>query len=79
TVLGISLASQGILEMLGQSQQAENMIQHLGLAISPLGIAFDTTLIALSLSVGLVLLQTALQHYEQNLLLVIEREVRQYA
>jgi hypothetical protein len=79
TVLGISLASQGILEMLSESQQTENMIQHLGLAISPLGIAFDTTLIALSLSVGLVLLQTALQHYEQNLLLAIEREVRQYA
>ena len=40
----------------------------LGEAIAPLGIAFDTTLIALSLSVVLTFLQVGLQRREDNIL-----------
>ncbi len=74
TVLGISLAAQGIQVLLSQQQSAEAVTSQLGAAISPLGIAFDTTLIALSLSVCLVLLQTAVQRYEHALVIEIEEE-----
>ncbi len=76
TVLGISLAAEGIQKILMDQQSAQQMTQHLGDAISPLGIAFDTTLIALSLSVFLVLIQTALQRFEHALVLDIENEFR---
>ncbi|MBC6413401.1 MAG: hypothetical protein GDA45_00475 [Chromatiales bacterium] len=68
TVYGISLASDGIQKIIGEQQGLANLSNQLGDAIAPLGIAFDTTLIALSLSIVLTLLQTIVQRWENNLL-----------
>lgn len=76
TVLGISLAADGIQNIINTQQSFGQLSSELGKAISPLGIAFDTTLIALSLSVLLMLLQTALQRWEDNLLIDYENHIR---
>ncbi|MGU9977946.1 MAG: hypothetical protein ACNYNY_04620 [Candidatus Oxydemutatoraceae bacterium WSBS_2016_MAG_OTU14] len=76
TVLGISLAAEGIQSIIASNQSFGQLSTHLGQAISPLGIAFDTTLIALSLSVLLMLLQTSLQKWEDNLLIDYETKIR---
>ncbi|MDD9801008.1 MAG: MotA/TolQ/ExbB proton channel family protein [Deltaproteobacteria bacterium] len=76
TVLGISLAAEGIQSIIGAQGGLAQMSADLGKAISPLGIAFDTTLIALSLSVALVLIQTALQRWEDNVLIDVEHRLR---
>ncbi|MDD9824318.1 MAG: MotA/TolQ/ExbB proton channel family protein [Gammaproteobacteria bacterium] len=76
TVLGISLAAEGIQSIIGAQGGLSQMSADLGKAISPLGIAFDTTLIALSLSVTLVLIQTALQRWEDNVLIDVEHRLR---
>ena len=68
TVYGISLASDGIQNIIGEQHGLANLSNQLGDAIAPLGIAFDTTLIALSLSIVLTLLQTVVQRWENNLL-----------
>ena len=56
TVLGISLAAQGMGSMLTSASQEYSEV--LTEALEPLGIAFDTTLIALSLSLVLALAQS---------------------
>ena len=76
TVLGISLAADGIQNIIGSRSSLSDLSTELGQAIAPLGIAFDTTLIALSLSVFLTLLQTALQRWEDNVLVAYESRVR---
>lgn len=76
TVLGISLAADGIQRIINSSQGMGQLSTELGAAITPLGIAFDTTLIALSLSVVLVLLQTALQRWEDGILIDYENRIR---
>ncbi len=76
TVLGISLAADGIQNIIGSQHSLSDLSSELGQAIAPLGIAFDTTLIALSLSVFLTLLQTALQRWEDNILVGYESWVR---
>ena len=76
TVLGISLAADGIQNIIGSRSSLSDLSTELGQAIAPLGIAFDTTLIALSLSVFLTLLQTALQRWEDTVLVVYESRVR---
>jgi len=75
TVLGISLAAAGIQKIIS-NQQVSEFSSDLGQAIAPLGIAFDTTLIALSLSVLLMLLQTLLQRWEEAILIDYENSVR---
>ena len=65
TVLGISLASAGIQRIIGSSEGLGALSDSIGEAIAPLGIAFDTTLIALSLSLVLTLLQTLLHRWEE--------------
>ena len=75
TVYGISLASDGIQKIIGEQQGLANLSNQLGDAIAPLGIAFDTTLIALSLSIVLTLLQTIIQRWENNLLTNYENRV----
>jgi len=75
TVYGISLASDGIQKIIGEQQGLANLSNQLGDAIAPLGIAFDTTLIALSLSITLTLLQTVIQRWENNLLTNYENHV----
>lgn len=76
TVLGISLAADGIGAIIGARGGFADLASELGEAIAPLGIAFDTTLIALSLSVLLMLLQAALQRFEDDVLVACESRVR---
>lgn len=76
TVLGISLAADGIQNIINTQSNISQLSSELGQAIAPLGIAFDTTLIALSLSVVLMLIQTALQRWEDNLLVDYENRIR---
>ena len=76
TVFGISLAAEGIQRIIGKHQGLTQLSSDLGQAITPLGIAFDTTLIALSLSVVLTLAQTLLQRWEDNLLIDYEDRIR---
>ncbi len=67
TVLGISLAADGIRRLVSAERGISELSNELGQAIAPLGIAFDTTLIALSLSVVLMLVLTLAQRGEENL------------
>ncbi len=76
TVLGISLAADGIQNIIGSGRGLSDLSGELGEAIAPLGIAFDTTLIALSLSVVLTFLQIGLQRREDNVLGDFENWVR---
>ena len=73
TVLGISLAAESISGVISASQGA--LSDSLAQAIAPLGIAFDTTLVALSLSVVLVLLQTLLRRFEERHFVDLERQL----
>lgn len=76
TVLGISLAADGIRRIISSTDGLSKLSGDLGQAIAPLGIAFDTTLIALSLSVVLTLIQTLVQRSEERLLAGIESQLR---
>ena len=76
TVLGISLAADGIQRIIGTQQGLAQMSSELGEAISPLGIAFDTTLIALSLSIVLALAQLMLQRWENKIMTEYEHQMR---
>ena len=76
TVLGISLAADGIRRIIGSDAGISGLSGDLSGAIAPLGIAFDTTLIALSLSVVLTLLLSLVQRDEERILAAIEWEVR---
>lgn len=76
TVLGISLAADGIRGIIASDSGLSGLSTELGDAISPLGIAFDTTLIALSLSVGLALLLALVQRGEERTLTILERYLR---
>lgn len=76
TVLGISLAADGIQRIISSQSNISQFSNDLGQAIAPLGIAFDTTLIALSLSVFLMFLQTTLQRWESDILIDYENSLR---
>lgn len=76
TVLGISLAADGIRRIIASDSGLSGISNELGDAIAPLGIAFDTTLIALSLSVGLALLLALVQRGEERTLTILERYLR---
>ena len=76
TVLGISLAADGIRRIIGSDAGISGLSSDLSGAIAPLGIAFDTTLIALSLSVVLTLFLSLVQRDEERILAAIEWEVR---
>ncbi len=72
TVLGISLATQSLGVIL--ENNSSEVTQLLTSALTPLGIAFDTTLIALSLSIILALTQTFLYRWEErHLINLIEK------
>ncbi len=76
TVLGISLAADGIRRIIASDAGLSSLSGDLGGAIAPLGIAFDTTLIALALSVILTLFLALVQRNEERALADLEREVR---
>ena len=77
TVLGISLAADGITDMFAVEAGLTGLTTELGAAISPLGIAFDTTLIALSLGAVLLLILTLVQKREEHTLSGLERKLRE--
>ena len=77
TVLGISLAADGIRGIISSESGLSGLSSELGAAISPLGIAFDTTLIALSLSIALALLLALVQRGEERTLTTLERHLRE--
>ena len=74
TVLGISLAAESIGGLI--SSPDTNFSSALGDAVAPLGIAFDTTLVALSLSVVLMLGQTLTQRWQERQLQYVEQKIR---
>ena len=76
TVLGISLAADGIRRIIASDAGLSSLSSDLSGAIAPLGIAFDTTLIALSLSVVLTLFLSLVQRDEERILAALEWEVR---
>ena len=76
TVLGISFAADGIRRIIGSDAGLSGLSSDLSGAIAPLGIAFDTTLIALSLSVVLTLFLSLVQRDEERILAAVEWEVR---
>ena len=75
TVLGISLATESLASLLDTTES--DFSQLLSSALSPLGIAFDTTLIALSLSIALTLMQTLLYRWEEKFLIQFEQHQHQ--
>lgn len=77
TVLGISLATEGLGDLLGNSDA--EFSESLGQALEPLGIAFDTTLVALSLSIVYALCQTLLYRWEERHLLKLTEELKRDA
>ncbi len=70
TVLGISLAAAEIGKIVGSS--GLGIGDSINSAMQPLGIAFDTTLVALSLSIFLALVYTLLQRWEEQVFLFVE-------
>lgn len=74
TVLGISLAAESIGGLI--SSPDTNFSSALGDAVAPLGIAFDTTLVALSLSVVLMFGQTVTQRWQERQLQHVEQTIR---
>ncbi len=79
TVLGISLAAEGIRRIISSETGLAGLSGDLGGAIAPLGIAFDTTLIALSLSIVLVLILSLVQRGEERILSTAEQLSRKKA
>ena len=77
TVLGISLAADGIRRIISSDAGLAGLSSDLSGAIAPLGIAFDTTLIALSLSVLLTGFLALVQRGEERTLAALEWEVRE--
>ena len=75
TVLGISLAADGIRGLIASDAGITGLSTELGSAIAPLGIAFDTTLIALSLSAVLTGLQFLVQRREERTLATLELQL----
>jgi len=76
TVLGISLAADGIHRAFKAQASISGLSSELGDIIAPIGIAFDTTLIALSLSVFLRLVQTSLLRWENAFLTEYANHIR---
>ena len=74
TVLGISLASESIATIISSNDAGFGGA--LGEAFTPLGIAFDTTLISLTLSVVLMLIQSLLQRWQERKLHELEQTLR---
>lgn len=77
TVLGISLAADGIRRLIASDSGLSGLSDELGAAIAPLGIAFDTTLIALSLGALLMLFLNLAQRSEERALMTLERQLRE--
>ena len=72
TVIGISGAVSGFTGFLNNSGDVEQIKEGIGQVTSNLGLAFDTTLLALFLSVLVMIPLVLVERYESNLLLGID-------
>jgi biopolymer transport protein ExbB/TolQ len=72
TVLGISGAVSGFSGFINNSGDVEQIKKGIGTVTNSLGIAFDTTLLALFLSVLVMIPLVLVERYESNLLLGID-------
>lgn len=72
TVLGISGAVSGFSGFINNSGDVEQIKKGIGSVTNSLGIAFDTTLLALFLSVLIMIPLVLVERYESNLLLGID-------
>ncbi|MGL5831806.1 MAG: MotA/TolQ/ExbB proton channel family protein [Waterburya sp.] len=72
TVLGISGAVSGFSGFINNSGDVEQIKKGIGTVTNSLGIAFDTTLLALFLSVLIMIPLVLVERYESNLLLGID-------
>ena len=72
TVIGISGAVSGFSGFLENSADVEQIKEGIGQVTSNLGLAFDTTLLALFLSVLVMIPLVMVERYESNLLLGID-------
>lgn len=72
TVVGISSAVSGFSEFLSESGDVEQIKEGIGLVTGGLAVAFDTTLLALFLSVLVMIPLVLVERYESRLLLGID-------
>ncbi|ELS00870.1 hypothetical protein Xen7305DRAFT_00005710 [Xenococcus sp. PCC 7305] len=72
TVVGISSAVNGFTSFLGRAEEIEQIKEGIGFVTSGLAVAFDTTLLALLLSVLIMLPLVAVERFESRLLLAVD-------
>ncbi|WP_052055963.1 MotA/TolQ/ExbB proton channel family protein [Myxosarcina sp. GI1] len=72
TVVGISSAVNGFSSFLSSAEEIEQIKEGIGLVTSGLAVAFDTTLLALLLSVLVMLPLVAVERLESQLLLSVD-------
>lgn len=75
TVLGIGNAVRGFTNVLGGSQGTEELVDALGGVTAGLGTAFDTTFLALVLSVPFLIFQTVVEQRETRLLQSVDTAI----
>lgn len=75
TVVGISAAVAGFSNFLRQAEEIEQIKTGIGAVTTGLAVAFDTTLLALALSVLVMLPLVLLERIEGRLLLALEADV----
>lgn len=75
TVVGISAAVAGFSSFLRQAEEIEQIKTGIGAVTTGLAVAFDTTLLALALSVLVMLLLVLLERVEGRLLMAMEADV----
>jgi hypothetical protein len=75
TVVGISAAVAGFSSFLRQAEEIEQIKTGIGAVTTGLAVAFDTTLLALALSVLVMLPLVLLERVEGRLLLALEADV----
>jgi biopolymer transport protein ExbB/TolQ len=72
TVVGISSAVNGFSSFLGSAEEIEQIKEGIGFVTTGLAVAFDTTLLALLLSVLIMLPLVAIERLESQLLLAVD-------
>lgn len=75
TVVGISAAVAGFSGFLSQAEEIEQIKSGIGTVTTGLAVAFDTTLLALALSVLVMLVLVLMERVEGGLLLALEADV----
>lgn len=76
TVLGVGAAVGGFAQFLGSAQEVDQIKNALSGVTSGLSVAFDTTFVALLLSLFVVMVQSSVQKFEFNQLRGLEEHCR---